>query len=65
MSMNPAGVLFCLACLLGIAGTGYVFELSYGGSGTGQSPTTPRHDSLGAALCLARLDQPVVAIRLN
>ena len=40
MTMNPlAGVLLALACLLGIAATGSVFELAYGDPDLGATTT--------------------------
>ncbi|MCT0200498.1 hypothetical protein KQ313_12525 [Synechococcus sp. CS-1325] len=62
MPMNPlAGVFLALACLLGIAATGSVFELAYGDPDLGISTTR-----LILAACLpGTLISLLVAIRLN
>lgn len=60
--MKPlAGVFLALACLLGIAATGSVFELSYGDPGLGVTTTRL---ILGAALP-GTVISLLVAIRLN
>jgi len=62
MSMKPlAGVFLALACLLGIAATGSVFELSYGDPDLGVTTTRL---ILGAALP-GTVISLLVAIRLN
>ena len=52
MTMKPlAGLLLALACLLGIAATGSVFELAYGDPDLGATTTTvapARHDEIVA-----------------
>ena len=62
MPMKPlAGVFLALACVLGIAATGSVFELAYGNPELGQVTT-------GWILCLsapATVGSLLVAIRLN
>ncbi len=62
MPMQPlAGVFLALACLLGIAATGSVFELSYGEPDLGVLPTR-----LILAACLpGTVISLLVAIRLN
>ncbi|CAK6690305.1 hypothetical protein VB716_01685 [Synechococcus sp. CCY9201] len=62
MPMKPlAGVFLALACLLGIAATGSVFELAYGDPDLGVSVTR-----LILAGCLpGTVVALVVAIRLN
>jgi hypothetical protein len=62
MPMKPlAGVFLALACLLGIAATGSVFELSYGEPDLGVSVTR-----LILAACLpGTVISLLVAIRLN
>jgi hypothetical protein len=61
MPMKPfAGVFLALACLLGIAATGSVFELSYGDPDLGVTAT------LILAACLpGTVISLLVAIRLN
>lgn len=60
--MNPlAGLFLALACLLGIAATGSVFELAYGDPDLGVSAT---RWILGASIP-GTLVALVVAIRLN
>lgn len=60
--MNPlAGLFLALACLLGIAATGSVFELAYGEPDLGVSAT---RWILGASIP-GTLVALVVAIRLN
>ncbi|EDY37524.1 conserved hypothetical protein [Cyanobium sp. PCC 7001] len=62
MPMKPlAGVFLALACLLGIAATGSVFELAYGDPDLGVS-TTRWILGLCAPGTLATL---LVAIRIN
>lgn len=62
MPMKPlAGVFLALACLLGIAATGSVFELSYGDPDLGVTTTRL---ILGAALP-GTVISLLVAIRLN
>jgi hypothetical protein len=62
MPMKPlAGVFLALACLLGIAATGSVFELAYGDPDLGVTTTR-----LILAACLpGTLISLLVAIRLN
>ena len=60
--MKPlAGLFLALACLLGIAATGSVFELAYGDPDLGVTAT---HWILGASIP-GTLVALVVAIRLN
>ena len=60
--MNPlAGLFLALACLLGIASTGSVFELAYGEPDLGVTAT---RWILGASIP-GTLVALVVAIRLN
>jgi hypothetical protein len=60
--MNPlAGLFLALACLLGIAATGSVFELAYGDPDLGVTAT---RWILGASIP-GTLVALVVAIRLN
>jgi hypothetical protein len=60
--MNPlAGLFLALACLLGIAATGSVFELAYGEPDLGVTAT---RWILGASIP-GTLVALVVAIRLN
>jgi len=60
--MNPlAGLFLALACLLGIAATGCVFELAYGEPDLGVTAT---RWILGASIP-GTLVALVVAIRLN
>ncbi|MBJ7491467.1 MAG: hypothetical protein JHD13_00230 [Synechococcales cyanobacterium SupBloom_Metag_052] len=60
--MNPlAGLFLALACLLGIAATGCVFELAYGDPDLGVTAT---RWILGASIP-GTLVALVVAIRLN
>jgi len=62
MQMNPlAGLFLALACLLGIAATGSVFELAYGEPDLGVTAT---RWILGASIP-GTLVALVVAIRLN
>ncbi|MEI6359149.1 MAG: hypothetical protein WCO50_02340 [Synechococcus sp. ELA619] len=62
MPMKPlAGLFLALACLLGIAATGSVFELAYGEPDLGVSAT---RWILGASIP-GTLVALVVAIRLN
>ena len=62
MAMSPlAGVFLALACLLGIAATGSVFELAYGDPDLGVTATR-----WVLAACLpGTLVSLMVAIRLN
>lgn len=62
MPMKPlAGLFLALACLLGIAATGSVFELAYGDPDLGVSTTR-----WILALCLpGTLAALLVAIRIN
>ena len=62
MPMKPlAGLMLALACVLGIAATGSVFELAYGDPDLG--PATTRV-ILGLSL-LGTLAALVLAIRIN
>ena len=62
MPMKPlAGLFLALACVLGIATTGCVFELAYGDPDLGVS-TTSSILALAAPATVATL---VVAIRIN
>ncbi len=62
MPMKPlAGLFLALACVLGIAATGSVFELAYGDPDLGVNPT---RWILGLSLP-ATLGSLLVAIRLN
>lgn len=62
MPMKPlAGIFLALACLLGIAATGSVFELAYGDPDLGITPTRWIL-GLSAPGTLASL---LVAIRIN
>jgi len=62
MPMKPlAGLLLALACVLGIASTGSVFELAYGDPDLGVSTTR-----LILGLCLpGTLVALLLAIRIN
>jgi hypothetical protein len=62
MPMKPlAGVLLALACLLGIAATGSVFELAYGDPDLGVTTTR-----VILGLCLpGTLGALLLAIRIN
>ena len=62
MSMKPlAGLFLALACVLGIASTGCVFELAYGEPDLGVSTTS----WILAVAAPATIGTLVVAIRLN
>ncbi|MEB3243436.1 MAG: hypothetical protein VKO44_07350 [Cyanobacteriota bacterium] len=64
MPMKPlAGVLLALACVLGIAATGSVFELAYGDPDLGVSTTrlillTSLPGTLIALLLAIRINRP-------
>ena len=62
MPMKPlAGLFLALACVLGIASTGCVFELAYGEPDLGVSTTS----WILAVAAPATVGPLVVAIRLN
>ena len=62
MPMKPlAGLFLALACVLGIASTGCVFELAYGEPDLGVSTTS----WILAVAAPATVGALVVAIRLN
>ena len=62
MPMKPlAGLFLALACVLGIASTGCVFELAYGEPDLGVSTTS----WILAVAAPATIGTLVVAIRLN
>ena len=62
MPMKPlAGLFLALACILGIASTGCVFELAYGEPDLGVSTTS----WILAVAAPATVGTLVVAIRLN
>ena len=62
MPMKPmAGVFLALACLLGIAATGSIFELAYGDPDLGVAPTR----WILAASLPGTVMALVVAIRIN
>ena len=64
MPMKPlAGVMLALACILGIAATGSVFELAYGDPDLGQATTLvilglSLPGTLGALLLAIRINDP-------
>jgi hypothetical protein len=64
MPMKPlAGVMLALACILGIAATGSVFELAYGDPDLGQATTRvilglSLPGTLGALLLAIRINKP-------
>jgi hypothetical protein len=66
MPMKPlAGVFLALACVLGIAATGSVFELAYGDPDLGVATTRwilglSAPSTLAALLVAIRLNKPVV-----
>lgn len=64
MPMKPlAGIFLALACLLGIAATGSVFELAYGDPDLGITPTRwilgmSAPGTLAALLVAIRINRP-------
>ena len=64
MPMKPlAGVFLALACVLGIASTGCVFELAYGDPELGVAPTSwilglSAPGTVGSLLVAIRLNKP-------